>query len=346
MNEKIDNLAELMRGARPNRRPFTAELVHRDPTLVEMLSLSDWWKFVAETIGLLLLLVVVDLQMLKGNAPTSTMPHPYWIPVLLMSGQYGILGGLFATVAATAAYFMIDVPSQSAAMDFYAYAGTIVGQPAAWLASALILGGLRSLHIRHSCDLKEQLVDLEIVADELSDGLENALREVRNLERRIAVDASTVAAVSRSMARLNSTTSQAAAASFRHLVQHSVGATSFTIYLKEQSGFKAAYALDGGRTLPIAAVPPLETSLVEALSKTEAILDGVQLSPETGERVPVIAALVRRPDNGEALGAVVCQSASLSQNATVAGRRLDDLARALAAVLSACAEARCRSAPR
>jgi hypothetical protein len=40
-----------------------------------------------------------------------------------------------------------------------------------------------------------------------------------------------------------------------------VGASSFAIYLREQDAFEAAHAVDGGRTLPVSALPPLGGSL-------------------------------------------------------------------------------------
>jgi hypothetical protein len=330
-----------MHGARPYRSRPAKKHIYHDPTLVEMLSLTDWWHFVAETIGLVALLIAINVIVFKGNTPTGEMPHPYWIPVLLMSSQYGVLGGLFASVVATMAYFVIDAPPQSAALDFYSYAGTVAGQPAAWLATALILGGLRSLHIRHSRDLTGQLEEATAVVDELSEGLESALTEIRNLERSIAVDTSSVAAVLRSLARLDLTHRRAAVASFADLIRHGVGASSFAIYLREQDAFEAAHAIDGGRTLPVSALPPLAGPLVDALSTTDGVLDGIQSCPVTGERVAVIATLLRHGSDGRAAGAVICQTADMSQSMAVARRRLDDLARAFGVVLSSCDDADC-----
>jgi hypothetical protein len=330
-----------MHGARPYRSRHARKHIYHDLTLVEMLSLTDWWHFVAETIGLVALLIAINVIVFNGNPPTGGMPHPYWIPVLLMSSQYGVLGGLFASVVAGMAYFVIDAPPQSAALDFYSYAGTVAGQPAAWLATALILGGLRSLHIRHSRDLAGQLEEVTAVVDDLSEGLESALAEIRNLERSIAVDTSSVAAVLRSLARLDMTHRRAAAASFADLIRHSVGASSFAIYLEERGKFEAAHAVDGGRTLPVSALLPLEALLVDALSTTDGLLDGMQECPVTGERVAVIATPLRHRSDGRALGAVICQTADMTQGMAVARRRLGDLARVLGVVLSSCDDVDC-----
>jgi hypothetical protein len=83
-----------------------------EPLLIDLVSLSDWYRFVPETLGFLVLILVA--QTLLPGISAAGLPHPFWIPVLLMSGQYGIMGGLFATLAATAALFFKGLPAQSA----------------------------------------------------------------------------------------------------------------------------------------------------------------------------------------------------------------------------------------
>src|SRR4051794_9088420 len=75
------------------------------PPLTEIMSLSDWPRFVPESLGLLVVISLVRMAMPGGPAGLENMPHPFWIPVLLMSAQYGIMGALFATTAATGVFF-------------------------------------------------------------------------------------------------------------------------------------------------------------------------------------------------------------------------------------------------
>jgi hypothetical protein len=259
--------------------------------------------------------------------------------VLLMACQYGVLGGLFATIISSAAYLALDSSSQSAALDFYAYAATVAGQPAAWLATALILGGLRSLHIRHARDLSDQIEESTAAAEELSGALESALAEIQGLERSIAVNAGSAAAVLRCLARLDTTHPLAAAISFADLIRHGVGASQFAIYLRDSSGFRPAHLVDGDRALPACDLPPLEGALASALHRTGEVVHGVQTWPVTGEQVPVVAISLRRASDSEVVAAMVCPTSGLSEDIAVVRWRLDHLARALAAVMSACGEA-------
>jgi hypothetical protein len=129
----------------------------REKALTSALSLSDWRAFVPESLGLCLVIWYFRTLIPGSDIGAGSLPNPFWIPVLLMSGQYGIMGGLFATVAASAMLLISGLPVRGATQDFYAYAGIVAAAPCAWLATALILGGLRTLHIHHQTDLQEQL---------------------------------------------------------------------------------------------------------------------------------------------------------------------------------------------
>jgi len=64
------------------RRPRLA----RERSLTEMMSISDWYWFVPETIGLLLLIALFR-AVLPAGASGVGMPHPFWIPVLLAAAR-------------------------------------------------------------------------------------------------------------------------------------------------------------------------------------------------------------------------------------------------------------------
>jgi hypothetical protein len=109
---------------------------------------------------------------------------------------------MIATVAASVLYlFRLSPPS--GAQEYYAYAGMVAVQPAAWLATALVLGGLRNLHIHQSAELADQIAACRRRANDLSDALERATAEISALERRIALDMSSVAALSRSFSLID-----------------------------------------------------------------------------------------------------------------------------------------------
>jgi hypothetical protein len=263
---------------------------------------------------------------LLGNAPAvSGMPHPFWIAVLLMSTQYGVMGGLLAAALAAAGFFMTGLPPQSASQDFYAYAAVVAAQPCAWFGIALVLGGLRTLHIHHQATLEEQLEEARQTAEHLTDGLERALNEIAQLETRIAVDTNTLAGFDEGIAKLSLRDRLSLAASAPNLIQHAVGALSFTLYLEGANGLQPACGMENGVPLTPAALASLPSSVRDEMRRGR---------PEQ----PARWAPIRAPDQADQLGLIVCTRLLPSQDPTIAARRLNGVCHLLALLLSACPE--------
>jgi hypothetical protein len=306
-----------------------------EPGLLEMLSLSGWRKLTLETLALLALMAFLR-HWFFGVTQTPGMPHPYWLPVLLASNQYGVSGGMIATVAASAVY-LFELSPQSAAQDFYAYAGMVAIQPTAWLATALVLGGLRSLHIYQTAELAEHLAECRRCASDLADGLERAAAEIASLERRIAIDTSSVAALSRSFSKIDLSDRWAAVVSFGELFRVGAGATTFTIYLKSPDGYVPVFAIEGDATLPTKSINALHPTIIDAMTNENTgcgAMSGVESSdPSTARHVvPIPPSDV----STQPLAAIVCQALRPSQDVRQFRRRADELSRVFATILSAC----------
>ena len=232
----------------PDGRIKRFQKAHERP-LAEMMSISAWRSFVPETIALLVVISLVRAAVLSGPTAPSGMPHPYWIPVLLMSSQYGVMGGLFATLAAIASYFISGLPVQSATQDFYAYAGVVAAQPCAWFGTALILGGLRTLHIHHQAELQGGSIRPSGRRTDLADGLERAVGEIERLEHRIASDTSTLRASLHSLAKLELSDRAIAARQHHRRDPPRCGRDDFAIYLKGERGLEPGLGLEDGARL-------------------------------------------------------------------------------------------------
>jgi hypothetical protein len=320
-------LSERGSGGRPVQR-----LHHgRERSLTEMMPLSDWRRFIPETIGLLVVISLARTQLPSGLASLGNMPHPFWIPVLLMSGQYGIMGGLFATLAATAAFFLSGLPAQSATQDFYAYAGIVAAQPCAWFGTALVSGGLRTLHIHHQTDLQERLDQTGLAAADLADGLERAVSEIERLEHRIATDSGTLARFLHSLAKLELSSPRALVASVADVIRYAVGATSFAIYLKGARGLEPCLGVEDGSRVPAGLLSP--ALLREIHSGVTDVAPGV--NGDDRARAPRWAP-ISLAGAAEPVGVVVCHRLLPSQDPAIAVRRLNEVCRVLAVLLAAC----------
>ena len=311
-----------------------AHAAHKEPPLLEMISLAVWRKRLVETLVFLAVITVLQ-RWVFGAAEIPGLPHPYWLPVLLASCQYGMSGGMIAAVAASVTYWF-GLSPPSAAQDFYAYAAVVAVQPATWLATALVLGGLRNLHIHQSAELADQLAACRRNASDLCGGLELATAQVNALERRIAVDMGSVAALSRSLSLIDISDRRAAAASFGELFRVGTDTATFSIYLKDADGYVPVWAIEEDTTRSPISMAPLSSAAVDDMMIGSARLGAAD---EVGEGDPGTrryVVRVRRSDVGsEPLAVIVCDLHP-SQDASQFRRRADELSRALAAILHAC----------
>ena len=313
------------------RRETGSITAPRDHSLSQILSLTDARRFIPESLGLLAIIVLVQSWTVHAAAGASAMPHPFWIPVLLMSGQYGIMGGLFAAVAASAVFLVDGLPVQLATQDFYDYAAIAAAQPCAWFGSALVLGGLRTLHMHHHADAQARLEQTLRTAEHLADGLERAVDEVERLEHRIATDYTTITALLDSLAKLDPTDPPTLLSSIAEVIRFGVGATSYTIYLKGTNGFEPCHGVVDGTDVSTALIPALPESVLSEPGTdpgSEPSTAGCLGVPRVPLRLPI------RAGSGEPIGLVVCTRLHPSRDSAIAYRRLAEICRVLAALLA------------
>jgi hypothetical protein len=306
-----------------------------EPSLLEMLSLSGWRGLALETLGLLSAIAALR-HWFFADAELTGILHPYWLVVLLASSQYGVTGGMIATLAAAVAY-LFELSPPSAVQDFYGYAGMVAVQPSAWLATALVLGGLRSLQIYQAAELAHHLAVCRRRANDLADGLERAATEIDALERRIASDMSSVAALSRGFAKIDLSDRRAAAVSFGELFRAGTGTTTFTIYLKNPDSYVPVLALEDDVSRPVQALEALCPAAVDAMIKESAGADAAAPVAK-GEPVAARHIVLVPPSEAstEALAAIVCRTVPAPADARQFRRRTEELSRAFATILSVC----------
>jgi len=306
----------------------------RGRSLLETLSLVGWPRQVLETL-FFLGVIAVSQRRLFGVAEIPGLPHPYWLPVLLASCQYGMRGGMIATAAASVVYFF-GLSPPSAAQDFYAYVRMVAVQPAAWLATALVLGGLRNLHMHQYAEMADQLAACRRRAIDLCEGLQRAAAEIDALERRIAVDMSSVAALSRSLSQIDMRDRGAAAMSFGELFRVGAGAGTFTLYLKDGAEYAPVWGVQDDSPQSTKLMERLPSSAIESMiieSARRGIADGAGAG-ESGAGRFVVG--VSSPDvGGKPLAAIVCELQA-SQDPRQFRRRAEELSRMFGTMLYAC----------
>ncbi|MGI9387690.1 MAG: GAF domain-containing protein [Methyloligellaceae bacterium] len=88
-------------------------------------------------------------------------PHPFWIPVLFFSLQYGSRQGMAAAVAATCVAWCFCWPERALTEPYFAYSVRAWSNPAMWLTGALMLGGLRQRQFSELTSLRVEVQRLQ-----------------------------------------------------------------------------------------------------------------------------------------------------------------------------------------
>lgn len=114
-------------------------------------------------------------------------PSPYWLPVLLLSAQYGTISGAVAAVAAIAFHFTFATsPEQGVGENEFAYRLRLLSQPILWIAAVLLLGQFRMQQIAAKRDLARLAIDLDEQRTGLADYAQRLRVRCDRLEREIA----------------------------------------------------------------------------------------------------------------------------------------------------------------
>jgi polysaccharide biosynthesis protein PelD len=116
----------------------------------------------------------------------SLQPSPYWLPVLLLSLQYGTASGSLAVVVAIAAYFtFVTLPEQGVGENEFAYRLRTLSQPILWISAAVLLGQFRMVQIAAKREMLRRVEELEGQTRTLADFANRLRGRCDTLERDI-----------------------------------------------------------------------------------------------------------------------------------------------------------------
>ena len=131
---------------------------------------------------LLGLIALIDWLMPSVDV-ASLEPSPYWIPVLLLSLQYGTVAGLLAAAAATAAYVLNGFPELGIGENLFTYLLRVWALPILWIGVSLLVGQFRLRQIEVKQELKHQLTQRQAERDSLASYASDLEARCQRLER-------------------------------------------------------------------------------------------------------------------------------------------------------------------
>jgi len=142
------------------------------------------WAF--ELVVLFSSLLLLGYALPEPARLVSISPHPFWLPVLLLSVQYGTGGGLAAAFTAVAVSWLIGWPAQAGNEDFYDYTRRISSEPILWLGAAVVLGGLRGRQQHTLAAVRQQLTVGDAQRQSIGELCNTLKSHCEDLERRMA----------------------------------------------------------------------------------------------------------------------------------------------------------------
>jgi polysaccharide biosynthesis protein PelD len=165
-------------------------------------------------------------------------PHPFWLPVLLLSLQYGTVSGLVAASVAILLRAGTGFPEQGPSETYFTYLLKIWIEPILWIAAAVILGQFRLRQINQKQQLLFQLSELESQRATLGDYAHNLRTHCTALERQLAGRSEPDIQQVLAALDLASIPAPALAESFARVINQALPGASASLYLADPTGLR------------------------------------------------------------------------------------------------------------
>lgn len=286
--------------------------------------------------GFLFLVLMIIEWIIPGAASLAQIaPHPFWVPVILLSVQYGSRTGLVVAAVATGLSWLAGWLPQTSQEDFYTYSLRVCREPALWIGAALIIGGLRNRQIDERLALEERLLITERQRDTIA-GFCSELQEGLTIQERRAATA-WVGSIEAGLLSLERLRAARETAQMLALLQAAVvewlGRASWTLYPLSGSELRPAHTSeDSPGTTQAAAL--VRTAMIYAVAchrpRVLSIFDEADAALLDG--VGVFACPVRPIEGGPYYGLLVVETVPVD-------RLVPSTARAVLAIASALGEA-------
>ena len=283
---------------------------------------------------LLLFALVLLVQIaLPGNTRLAAIePHPFWLPVLLLATQYGIVGGLAAALSAIAISFVIGFPVQAGAEDFYDYSLRIWREPILWLGAAIILGGLRAQHVGNFAELHDRFVNANNQRQAIAEYCNVLKSHCESLERQMAC--SQDRSIDTGLAALSSLAKASPACAHEQLagaIDQLLGPATYSVLIRRDRKFVENSKFGGGAGV-LRMPPELEAAMLRG-SRVLSVLredDAAVLAGAALFAVPILA-----PGSERVRGLLMIEK----MDAARIGEHVETILLAIAAALSQLLEA-------
>lgn len=141
---------------------------------------------VIELIVLFAALLVIERVLMTPGDFAKLQPHPYWLPVILLSLQYGTADGILAAAVAIIAGILMGAPTQGVGEEYYRYLIRVWAVPIGWITSAILIGEIRARQRSQLIELRRDLKTTRSKAEDITRHCHRLEDKIQRLEREFA----------------------------------------------------------------------------------------------------------------------------------------------------------------
>ncbi|MSP49208.1 MAG: hypothetical protein EXQ95_07760 [Alphaproteobacteria bacterium] len=258
------------------------------------------------------LALALDRLVFDGDRFRDVAPHPFWAVVVLISMQYGTNEGLLAAVAASVALLVGNIPPQPLALDLFAYLFELSKTPLMWVAAGLVVGELRSRHLRERTELRRNLVEAETQAQVITAAYESMSTAKDELEARIAGQFRTLLTVFRAAMAVERLDAAGVVDGANALVSAILNPEKFSIWRLKEAEIDLTHAFgwkDGERYLR--SIPEDHSLYRRAIAERRLLCVARQADEKELAGEGVLAGPLQDPETGEVFGLLKVETVGL-----------------------------------
>lgn len=181
-----------------------------------------------------------------GNRFFETVPHPFWMIIIIVAAQYGFREGLLAVFLSTFFLYFYNVPPQKPEETLFDYEVRLAWYPVIWFITAFILGQIRSKQESDKAELLERAERAEKEANTITEEYINLKSVKESLEIHLAGQLKTTAATFRSFKSLGSVNPSQILMNLPSVIVPILNPKKFSVYFFGANGFEPVTAYGWG----------------------------------------------------------------------------------------------------
>ena len=324
--------------------PVAHELTDDDPPFEFRLHRNA----LLELAAFLLAAAAIDMWLLQPGTLASLKPHPFWIPIILISLQYGTVDGLAAVAACTMTLWLLDWPKPDPDEEYFSYLSRTLSEPTLWLGSAILIGEFRLRQISATRRLSASRDRINNERKSLAAHLTQTFGRVEHLELQLAggrPDSSAELLEALSMLNRSKPYDACFKRAIQACAQIALGADSLSLYELVDGALVSTLRI-GPDAVPVRRSRfGSEELLYDRIVRGREALSALRARDLDALDAPgILAAPLRSPRTGETLGMLKIEQMVSSKATPIAERCLVALCEHIALILDRSDQSRAAAA--